>query len=160
MIIAAGVLLYLMRQVFLQMAVKQETRKGTIMNCNEFDAMNIDDILRLDDIRESSDIISKIKLDVTPQLLVEPRFQSVPEDLQKLKEITGYMFYVEGECSPPALMLLKIGKTDITSTIGKIDEIPDELIQEAVQTPVHPPVHGMYEITDKIKDWLRNELGL
>jgi hypothetical protein len=149
-----------MRYVYLQMALRQETRKGNIMNCDEFDAMHIDDIFGLEDIRESSDILSKIKFDVTPRVLVEPRFQSVPEDLLKLKEITGYMFYVEGECSPPALMLLKIGKTDITSTIGKIDEIPDELIQEAVQKPVHPPVHGMYEITDRIKDWLRKELGL
>jgi hypothetical protein len=126
----------------------------------ELDDMNIDDILGLEDIRNSSDIITKIKLEVTPQILVEPRFQSVPEDLKKLKEITGYMFYVEGECSPPALMLLKIGKTDITSTVGKIDEIPDELVQEAISRPIHPPVHGMYEITDNIREWLKKELGL
>lgn len=130
------------------------------MTSNDLDDMNIDDILGLEDIRNSSDIISKIRLEVTPQILVEPRFQSVPEDLQKLKKIAGYIFYVEGECSPPALMLLKIGKTDITSTVGKIDEIPCELVEEAISRPVHPPVHGMYEITDKIRDWLKKELAL
>ena len=99
-------------------------------------------------------------LRVSPKILVQPRFQSQPEDLQKLKEIAGYMFYVEGVCSPPALMLLKIGKTDITSTIAKIDEIPDALVREAISSPVNPPVHGMYEITDNIKEWLRKELGI
>ncbi len=130
------------------------------MDCNEFNEMDIYDIFGLEDIKKSPDILGKIKLDVSPKILVQPRFQSQPEDLQKLKEIAGYMFYVEGECSPPALMLLKIGKTDITSTIAKIDEIPDALVREAISSPVNPPVHGMYEITDNIKEWLRKELGI
>ncbi len=130
------------------------------MDCNEFNEMDIYDIFGLEDIKKSPDILGKIKLDVSPKILVQPRFQSQPEDLQKLKEIAGYMFYVEGECSPPALMLLKIGKTDITSTIAKIDEIPDALVREAISSPVNPPVHGMYEITDDIKEWLRKELGI
>ncbi len=134
--------------------------KGNIMDCNEFNEMDIHDIFGLEDIKKSADILSKIKLDVTPQILVQPRFQSLPEDLRKLKEIAGYMFYIEGECSPPALMLLKIGQTDITSTIAKIDEIPNELIQEAINSPVNPPVYGMYEITNNIKEWLRKELGI
>ena len=130
------------------------------MDSNECNEMDIYDIFGLEDIKKSTDILGNIKLDVSPQILVQPRFQSQPEDLQKLKDIAGYMFYVEGECSPPALMLLKIGKTDITSTIAKIDEIPDGLVQEAIRSPVNPPVHGMYEITDNIKEWLRKELGI
>ena len=130
------------------------------MDSNECNEMDIYDIFGLEDIKKSTDILGNIKLDVSPQILVQPRFQSQPEDLQKLKDIAGYMFYVEGECSPPALMLLKIGKTDITSTIAKIDEIPDALVQEAIRSPVNPPVHGMYEITDNIKEWLRKELGI
>ncbi len=152
--------MFYMPHAFLQINVTRKSGKGARMNCNDFDAMNLDDIFGLEDIKNDAALISKIKLDVTPEILVEPRYQLVPEDLQKLRAITGYMFYVEGECNPPALMLLKIGRTDITSTVGKIDEIPDELVQEAVQAPVRPPVHGMYEITDKIKDWLRKELNL
>lgn len=114
----------------------------------------------LAEIRESPDILAKIKLDVTPQVVMEPRFQANPEDLKKLAEISGYMFYIESECEPPALMLMKIGKTDIMQTMGKIDEIPAEFIRRAIENPAHTPSHGMYAITEEIREWLKKELGL
>ncbi|MCL5022161.1 MAG: hypothetical protein M1497_02125 [Nitrospirae bacterium] len=114
----------------------------------------------LNEIKESPDILEKIKWDVTPQMVMEPRFQSRAEDLQKLREISGYMFYVESQCEPPALMLLKVGKTDITSTVGRIDEVPVELVRRAIEHPREKPAYGMYAITDEIKEWLKKELGL
>lgn len=130
------------------------------MTSKNLDDMNIYDILGLDDIRKRHDILSEIKLNVTPQIMMEPRFQSRPEDLEKLKEVTGYMFYIESETEPPGLMLLRIGRSDITTTVGKIDEIPLEMIRKAIDEPVIPPAHGMFSITDEIKDWLKKELGL
>jgi hypothetical protein len=114
----------------------------------------------LSEIRKRPDILSGIKLDITPQMVMEPRFHSRPEDLIKLREISGYVFYIETECEPSALMVMKVGKTDITNTIGKIDEIPRELIQRAIEAPEHPPTHGMYAITGEIKAWLKKELNL
>ena len=114
----------------------------------------------LNDIKKSLDILEKIKWEVTPKMVMEPRFQSRPEDLQKLRDISGYMFYIESQCEPPALMLLKVGKTDITSTIGKVDEIPPELLRKAIENPVDQPANGMYAITDEIKEWLKKELGV
>jgi hypothetical protein len=114
----------------------------------------------LNDIKRRPDILSKIKFDVTPKMVMEPRFQRDPEDLKKLASITGYMFYIETQCQPPVLMLMKIGRTDISSTVGKIDEIPAEMIQRAIEKPVHSSVHGMYAVTDEIKEWLTKELGL
>jgi hypothetical protein len=130
------------------------------MSGNDLDDMNIFGILGLDDIKIRHDILSEIKFNVTPQVMMEPRFQSRPEDLEKLKEVTGFMFYVESATEPPGLMLLRIGRSDITTTVGKIDEIPLEMIQKAIDKPVFPPVHGMFSITDEIKDWLKKELGL
>ncbi len=130
------------------------------MNSNELDDMNIYDILGLNDIKKRPDILSEIKFNVTPQVMMEPRFQAHPEDLEKLKEITGYMFYIESETEPPGLMLLRIGRSDITTTIGKIDEIPGEMLRTAIDKPALPPTHGMYAITDEIRNWLKKELGL
>lgn len=121
--------------------------------------LDMSDIYSLSDIRETPDILQKIKWDVTPQMVMEPRFLSRPEDMQRLKELSGYMFYVESQCEPPAVMLLKIGKTDITSTVGRIDEIPVELVRKALENPEHPPSHGMYAITEEIKAWLKKKLG-
>lgn len=121
---------------------------------------SIFDQQNLSSLKKRPDILSKIKFYVTPQMVMEPRFQARPEDLQKLKEISGYMFYIETECNPPALMLMRISKTDTTSTAGRVDEIPSELIQKAIDNPVHPPVYGMYAINDEIKLWLKRELGI
>lgn len=112
------------------------------------------------DIKENQGVLERIKWDVTPRMVMEPRFQSRPEDLQKLKEVSGYMFYIESQCEPPALMLMKVGRTDIMTTVGKIDEIPEELVRRAMENPVEEPSHGMYAITEEIKDWLKKALGV
>ena len=122
--------------------------------------LDMSDIYSLNDIRETPDILQKIKWDATPQMVMEPRFLSRPEDMRRLQELSGYMFYVESQCEPPALMLLKIGKTDITSTVGRIEEIPVELVRKALENPEHPPSHGMYAITEEIKAWLKKKLGV
>jgi len=130
------------------------------MSDEEKCAGSIFDMPGLNDIKKSPDILEKIKWEVTPKMVMEPRFQSRPEDLQKLRDISGYMFYIESQCEPPALMLLKVGKTDITSTIAKVDEIPPELLRKAIENPVDKPANGMYAITDEIKEWLKKELGV
>ncbi len=117
-------------------------------------------MLGLSDIKSAPDILSAIKWDVTPRILMEPRFKSRPEDVERLKEIVGYMFYIETQCEPPALILMKVGRSDIESTVGRIDEIPPELIKRAIDNPVERPVYGMYTITDEIKEWLKKELNI
>jgi hypothetical protein len=130
------------------------------MNDEEKCDLNIFDMPGLNDIKKSPDILERIKWEVTPQKVMEPRFQSRAEDLQQLRDISGYMFYIESQCEPPALMLLKVGKTDITSTIAKVDEIPSELLRKAMEDPAEQPVNGMYAITDEIREWLKKELGV
>jgi len=117
-------------------------------------------MLGLSDIKNAPDILSAIKWEVTPRILMEPRFRSRPEDVERLKEIVGYMFYIETQCEPPALILMKVGRSDIESTVGRIDEIPPELIKRAIDNPVERPVYGMYAITDEIKEWLKKELNI
>lgn len=130
------------------------------MNADDMNDKNIFEMQGLNEIRKRSDILEGIKFNVTPRLVMEPRFHGKTEDLQKLKEVSGYMFYIESQSTPPALMLLKTGKTDITNTIGKIDEIPQTMLDRAIENPVEEPSYGMYAITDEIIDWLKKELGI
>lgn len=122
--------------------------------------VNLFGLQSLGNIKGRPDILRGIKFEVTPKMVMEPRYQSRPEDLKKLEQLAGYMFYIESQCKPPALMLMKVGKTDIATTVGKVDEIPAELIEEAIAKPVHPSVYGMFAITEEIKAWLKQELGL
>lgn len=130
------------------------------MDMPEIDDKSVFEMLGLQDIKKRPDILPKIKLEVTPQMMMEPRFQSRPEDLEKLKDITGYMFYIETESETPALMLLKIGRSDITNTVGKIEEVPAEMLKRAIDNPVLPPTCGMYAISEEIRDWLKKELSV
>jgi len=134
--------------------MEEELHSSDVSDSNNFDIQD------LGDIKKRPDILGRIKWDVTPQVVMEPRFQSRPEDIEKLKEISGYLFYIETQGARPSLMLMRVGKRDITTTVGKIDEIPVELIRKAIDNPVHPSVHGMYAITDEIKAWLKRELSL
>jgi hypothetical protein len=129
-------------------------------NQEDTDEKSIFDLQGLKEIKKRPDILSGIKLHVTPRMVMEPRFHAKPEDLHKLNEIAGYLFYIESQCSPPALMLMKVGKTDITNTIGKIDEIPQDIIGRAMENPPEPPSHGMFPINDEIRAWLKKELGI
>jgi len=130
------------------------------MDQENTDERTIWELQGLKEIIQRPDIHAKIKFDVTPSMVMEPRFHSKAEDLEKLKLVAGYMFYIESQCNPPALMVMKVGNTDITTTIGKIDEIPAELLEKAITDPSEPPSHGMYAITEDIKAWLKKELGL
>lgn len=130
------------------------------MESDELDEKNIFDMLGLEDIKKRPDILSKIKLEVTPQMMMEPRFQARQEDLERLKDIAGYMFYIETQSEIPTLMLLKIGRSDITNTVGKIGELPHEMVQRAIGQPVLPPIFGMYAITEEIRDWLKKKLAV
>ena len=127
---------------------------------DDIDEKSIFELQGLEEIRKRPDILAGIKFDVTPRMVMEPRFHADPEALRKLREIAGYMFYIESQCAPPALMLMKVGKTDITNTVGKIDEIPQQLVDRAIENPPEPPSHGMYSINGEIKAWLKKELGL
>ncbi len=130
------------------------------MDQEDTDEKTIWELQGLKEIRKRPDIHAKIKFDVTPRMVMEPRFHSKTEDLEKLRLIAGYMFYIESQCNPPALMVMKIGNTDITTTIGKIDEVPAELLEKAITNPAEPPSHGMYAITEDIRVWLKKELEL
>jgi len=56
-------------------------------------------------------------------------------------------------------MLMKVGKTAITNTIGKIDEIPPDIIDRAMENPPEPLSHGMFPTNEEIRAWLKKEPG-
>ncbi|MCX7794066.1 MAG: hypothetical protein N2257_06660 [Thermodesulfovibrionales bacterium] len=124
------------------------------------DDINIFSLQTLRDIKRRPDILSNIKWDASLPLIMKPRFQMTEEEFQSLKNMIGYVFYIETTGSKPSLMLMKINRSDVADTVGVIDEIPEELLRGALEQPVHPPVHGMYGITEEIKSWLKKELKL
>lgn len=122
------------------------------------ETINIFSLQNLEQIKKRPDIISRIRFDVTPQMIMEPRFTETGEF--KKRDLSGCVFYIETAGEKPILMLMRVSKSDTMKTIGIIEELPEEMIQRAIENPVHPPVHGMYAITEEIKDWLVKTLNL
>lgn len=122
------------------------------------EVINIFDLQRLEQIKKRPDIISRIRFDVTPQMIMEPRFTETGEI--KKRDLSGCVFYIETAGEKPVLMLMRISKGETVKTIGIIEELPKEMIKRAIENPIHPPVHGMYAITKEIEDWLREILDL
>jgi hypothetical protein len=117
-------------------------------------------LLNLAEIKEHTGILEEIKWDITPQMVMEPRYQARSEDRDKTREVSGYLFYIESQTDSPQVMLLRTGKIDVSSTVGLVQEVPREMIQRAIEQPVAPPAYGMFAISPEIRDWLKKELGL
>lgn len=117
--------------------------------------LNVFSLQSLTEIKRRPDIIGNLRFDVTPRMTMEPLHATGPEGFPK-----GYMFYVEAYEDPPLLMLMKLTKSGITTTVGKVEEIPVEMLRRAVAEPVEPPTNKMYAITDEIRKWLVETLSL
>ena len=115
--------------------------------------INVFDTQDLDHIKMRPDILGEIRFDVTPSMIMEPC-----TDHEKRIALAGYMFYIEAYDDPPLLMLMKIGKTGVMTTAGRITEVPAEMMTRAVEKPVEARCDNMYAITDEIREWLEKEL--
>ena len=117
------------------------------------EGLNVFSLQELKDLKRRPDLLCRMRFDVTPQMIMAPR---VGPDA--VRDTAGCSFYIETHEGPPALMLLKVGKQGVMSTVGKIDEIPAEMLKRAIDSPPDPPANEMYAITDEIVAWLKNEL--
>jgi hypothetical protein len=118
------------------------------------EGVNVFSIQDFGGIKKRPDILENLRFDVTPGIIMEPCL-----DPEKRKSLSGFMFYIEAYDDPPLLMLMKVGKTGITSTVGKVEEIPAEMVRRAVDNPVEPECNRMYAITEEIREWLQKELA-
>jgi hypothetical protein len=109
----------------------------------------------IEGLRSRPDILKRIRFDVTPATIMEPRLGG-----GETRDIAGLFFYIESFEKPPKVMLMKVGQLGVMNTIGSVDDVPVELVEKAVADPVHPPANDMYAITDEIRDWIREKLGL
>ena len=114
-------------------------------------------VMNVNDLKERPDVVQAIKFDVTPKMIMEP--QIGPEGV-KPADLKGFSFYIEAFDEPPELMIMKVSRSNVMTTLGKIEEVPAEMIRRAVDDPVEPAANKMYAITDEIRDWLKEAIGL
>ncbi len=119
-----------------------------------------EELLTFEDIKKDAYYIKHILWDYDPTKVMEP---TVVQDGSKIvckEPIKGYVFYIETSGKKPQLFLMKHKSNCFGETIAKIDEIPSELIQEALEENRNKIKYGMCPINEKIKNWLKKELGV
>lgn len=117
-------------------------------------------ITSLSDLRRAKGVHKHIIWDIEPKQLMEPRCKLSKEDREETKIIAGYLFYIDKMGKKPALFLMVHTAMGYAETIAKIDEIPDELLLEAIEENKTKEFFGMCPINEKIKEWLKKELGI
>ena len=130
----------------------QNTLKKFFEDAKTFGVMNIDDL------KARPQVVQTIRFDVTPKMIMEPRI-GLPEGV-KPPDLKGFSFYIEAFDDPPELMIMKVSRSSVMTTLGKIEEAPAEMVRRAVDDPVEPAVNKMYAITDEIRDWIKEALGI
>ena len=98
-----------------------------------------------------------IRFDVTPKMIMESRIG--PEGVKQV-DLKGFSFYIEAFDEPPELMIMKVSRSSVMTTLGKIEDIPAAMVRRAVDDPVEPAANKMYAITDEIREWLKEAIGL
>lgn len=109
----------------------------------------------IEGLKARTDVLERIRFDVTPKVIMAPRLGG-----GETRDIAGFFFYIEVFEPPPKVMLMKVGKLGVMNTVACINDVPEELVARAVAEPVEPPSNDMYAISDDIRDWIREKLGL
>jgi hypothetical protein len=120
-----------------------------------------DDNASLDELKKDNKVIQDILWDLEPKQLSEPSYCINTEGKQEKRIIRGYVFYIDAmPDDKPGLFLMCHTSSSYAETVAHITEIPDELISEAIEENKSRVYFKMYPINEKIKTWLKKELGL
>ena len=118
-------------------------------------------IATLKDIKRDLSVKKNILWDVDPKQLMEPRCRITKEGTKKKNIIQGYLFYIDRmTAKKPSLFLMLHTSGGYAETVARIDEIPQELISEAIEENKAKEYFGMYPINNKIRQWLKSEIGI
>ena len=113
------------------------------------------ELLNIEELKKSKYFLENIRWDITPKIFVDP--SSAGGETSDISH--GYMFYVDMINDRPAVVVMQM-KYTFSKTVGYIYEIPEGLLREAMRCLDSECVVGMYPITDKLADWLKQAFGL
>lgn len=114
----------------------------------------------VDELKESEKFLKSIQWDLTPKAFMAPgHSEDKTGQGETEKAILKYMLYVDLLDNKPTVMIMKI-RGGSSATAGCIENMPEDLLKEALSCKAGECASGMYPLTDKLRDWLKRELGL
>lgn len=117
--------------------------------------------LKLGSLKKNKVFIHNLRLDVTPEIMLKPRFITEQNRDTLIKEIQGFSFYIdyfEGLSKKPVLMIMKTYCL-ASKTIAEVTDTPEELLWECVREQGKLD-NGLYAVQGRLVDWIKRELGV
>jgi hypothetical protein len=117
--------------------------------------------LKLASLKKNGVFMKHLRFDVTPEILLKPRFLTSENRERLIGEIQGFTFYVDYlEGMPkPVLMVLKTYCLN-SKSIAEITDAPEDLLWETVRSPEAKTKNGMYAPGPSLEKWIKEELEL
>ncbi len=114
----------------------------------------------IEDLRKNKYFLDRIRWDITPKILFEPKFPgSANEPGKPTNNTDGYMFYIDVIEGKSNLMIMR-NYENRSVTEGYLEGVPEDLLKEAANCPPEECVAEMHPINKKLEDWLKKEFGL
>lgn len=114
----------------------------------------------VDELKESEKFLKSIQWDLTPKAFMSKGHSEGAAGHREADNAPlAYMLYVDLLNNEPAVMIMKV-RGGMSMTAGCIEDVPKDLIKEAMNCDAGECVSGMYPLTDKLKDWLKKDLGI
>ena len=111
------------------------------------------ELLNIEELKKSKFFVENIRWDITPKIFVDPS-SSKGEDGEATDISTGFMFYVDLINDRPAVVVMQLSYA-FSKTVGYIYDLPEDLLKEAMNCLDSECIVGMYPVTEKLADWLK-----
>lgn len=121
--------------------------------------MIFSELITLKELKEDPFFREHMLWDTHPEEVMSPRCLKEGDSLVYKKPIKGYIPYIDTTGKKPMLFIMRHTAMDYGETIARIDEIPEEMLYEAIEENKDKIKFGMCPINEKIKQWLKKELG-
>lgn len=121
--------------------------------------MIFSELLTLKELKEEPFFRENMLWDIEPHEIMSPRCLKEGDRISYREKIKGYIPYIDLTGKKPMLFIMRHTAMDFGETIARIDEIPEEMLNEAINENKDKICFGMCPINEKIKQWLKKELG-
>ena len=116
--------------------------------------------VRIKELMKNKKFLERIRWDITPKVLFEPRFPGTKDEQGKTtSSIDGYMLYVDLVYDRPGLVVMNV-QYSMSKTVAYVEDVPEDLLREAMNCTPEECKAGMYPLTKKLEGWLKKAFGL